>query len=128
MRINLEHFGEKVMKTLVAALVLSALATAPAFAHAHLESSIPADGSTVTAPTSLTLTFSEGLELAFSGATVTGPAGAVLLQPATLDPADPEVLVVPLDTPLPPGSYTVDWHALASDGHKTTGSYSFTVQ
>jgi methionine-rich copper-binding protein CopC len=34
-------------------------------------------------------------------------------------------LIVPLTSPLPDGKYTVDWRALSTDGHPTTGSYGF---
>jgi len=115
------------------ALITSAFvvlaAITPAFAHAHLESAEPADAAILTAaPAALTLKFSEAIELGFTGITVTGPAGAVTLQPAHLDPADAETLVVPLDGSLAAGTYTVDWHSLSTDGHKTKGSYSFTVK
>lgn len=117
------------MKQLLITTALVALLSTPAFAHAHLTKADPADGAIVAAaPSSLTLTFSEGLSLAFSGITVTGPAGAVALQPATLASGDGKVLVVPLATPLPSGAYSVDWHALSTDGHKTTGHYAFTVK
>ena len=36
------------------------------------------------------------------------------------------VLAVPLK-PLPPGVYTVSWHATATDTHKTEGKFTFTV-
>jgi hypothetical protein len=35
---------------------------------------------------------------------------------------------VPLTGALARGLYTVAWHALANDGHKTHGTYSFTVK
>ena len=78
-------------------------------------------------PTALSLKFSESVVLKFTGVTLTGPSGAVSLGAASLDPKDGSVLVVPLPPSLPAGGYAVAWHALSSDGHKTTGSYSFTV-
>ena len=42
--------------------------------------------------------------------------------------ADHAKLVVAVPAPLPAGTYTVNWHALATDGHKTTGHYVFTVK
>ena len=116
------------MKQLLITTALFALFATPAFAHAHLAKADPADGTTLAAgPSSLTLGFTEGLSLAFSGIVLTGPSGAVPLQPATLAPDGTE-LVVPLVTPLPSGAYSVDWHALSTDGHKTTGHYAFTVK
>ena len=101
----------------------------PAFAHAHLASAVPAGVATLTAPpTTLTLKFTEAIELAFSGANVRGPSGPVALRPGHLDPADLETLVIPFDGPLMAGTYVVDWHSLSTDGHKTTGTYSFTVK
>ncbi|WP_313160064.1 copper resistance protein CopC, partial [Mixta calida] len=37
-------------------------------------------------------------------------------------------LIVPLEKPLPGGSYQVNWHVLSVDGHKTKGSYTFSVK
>jgi methionine-rich copper-binding protein CopC len=111
---------------LSAALVLAA--ASPAFAHAHLLQSDPAASASAASPKELTLDFSEGLEIAFSGVTLTGPSGAVTTGAATLDPKDNKVLLVPLSAPLTAGTYTVAWHALSSDGHKTTGTYSFIVK
>jgi copper resistance protein C len=115
------------MKTALLTTAFLLLAT-PAFAHAHLELSDPADKATVAAPASLSLTFTEGLELAFSGIEVTGPSGPVMLGAASLSGADHTVLTVVLPTVLAAGTYTVKWHALSTDGHKTTGSYSFVVK
>jgi len=35
---------------------------------------------------------------------------------------------VPLKTPLAAGDYQVNWHVLSVDGHKTQGSYRFSVK
>ena len=101
-----------------------------ASAHAHLKTAAPAAGSTVmTAPSELRLGFTEGVNLRFTGVSITGPAGApVSTGAAALAPGDDKVLVVPVSVPLAPGAYKVDWHALATDGHKTDGSYGFTVK
>jgi len=34
---------------------------------------------------------------------------------------------VPISTPLPPGAYDVDWHAVGADTHRVTGHFSFRV-
>jgi methionine-rich copper-binding protein CopC len=117
----------QITKALLPTLFVIALGAAPAFAHAHLVSETPAENAAAAAPDELSLKFSEGVVLNFTGVTLMGPNGGVTLGPATLDPTDNTVLVVPLPTSLPAGSYTVAWHALSSDGHKTTGSYSFIV-
>ncbi len=103
--------------------------TGAAFAHAHLKSAVPAAGSTVsTAPTELDLGFSEGVNLKFTGIKVTGPGkAAVPLGEAMLMGGD-TTLMVPVSGTLGAGVYTVAWHALSTDGHKTNGTYTFTVQ
>ena len=117
------------LMVLSASLAAGALPVSRALAHAHLKASVPAAESTVAAPASLRLTFSEGISLKFSGAAVTGPdKAAVTLGAATLDPKDPATLIVPVSGTLQPGKYTVSWHALSNDGHKTTGGYVFTVK
>lgn len=115
----------------VAALALTAslgLAT-QAFAHAHLASSTPADKATVTvSPSELDLSFTEELNLKFTGVKITGPkATAVKTGDPMLMDGD-KGLMVPVSEQLAPGVYTVEWHALSADGHKTDGSYSFTVK
>lgn len=116
--------------SLVGALALALFATTPAFAHARLLGETPADKAMLTtAPTVLTLKFSEGVALKFSGVKVTGPGQALVsLGTESLDPKDDALLTVPLMGTLAPGLYTVAWHALSTDGHKTTGTYSFTVK
>lgn len=112
----------------IGGVVLAGL-TGPAFAHAHLKSATPAvDGTVSTAPTALDLTFSEGVNLRFTGVTVVGPGKSkVATRRATLTDHD-RTLVVPFASALPAGMYTVSWHALSTDGHKTQGTYSFTVK
>jgi methionine-rich copper-binding protein CopC len=118
-------------KTCLPLVVLSSLAASlfasDASAHAKLVSATPAAGSVaMPAPTELKLKFSEGLELKFTGVKVAGAKkNAVATGPATLDPKDNTLLIVPFKAALPDGRYTVDWHALSTDGHKTKGSYSF---
>lgn len=117
-------------KVLALAFSLALAGTSSAFAHAHLLSQTPADKAIVTAaPTELTLKFSEGVALKFTGVQVTGPdKAAVALGAESLDPKDNTLLLVPLTGKLAAGVYTVAWHVLSTDGHKTNGSYTFTVK
>jgi methionine-rich copper-binding protein CopC len=109
-----------------------ALATGGAAAHAHalLKTATPAVGGTVSAsPKEIRINFSEGVEPHFSGIVLTTQAGAsVSLGKADVDPADKATLVASIPQPLKPGVYTVTWHAVAIDTHKTQGSFQFTVQ
>jgi methionine-rich copper-binding protein CopC len=102
----------------------------PALAHAMLVTAVPADQASASpAPKELRLTFSEGIELAFSTVDVTGPDDAVVEEGTlSLDPANGKALVVPLAAPLASGAYEVSWSVVASDGHKSSGTYTFTVR
>lgn len=111
----------------LAASVLLA-STGTAFAHAHLHAASPADKAVTAAPTEIDLTFTEELNLAFSGAELLGPDGkAIKLGDGTLKEGG-KLLMVPISAPLAPGDYKVNWHVLSTDGHKTNGSYGFTVK
>jgi copper resistance protein C len=112
----------------IIAFATAALVSGAARAHAFLDHALPAVGATVAqAPTELTLWFTQGLELAFTGVEVTNAAGQrVDTGQVTLDPKDPQELHVPLK-PLQPGEYKVSWHALSVDTHRTIGDFSFTV-
>ncbi|MBB3321006.1 MULTISPECIES: CopC domain-containing protein YobA [unclassified Atlantibacter] len=117
---------------LVCALTVTAsLFAAPAvWAHAHLKHQYPAaDAVMESAPQALTLNFSEGIEPAFSGITLVGPEKQkIATGKAKLAAEDNKQLIVPLSAPLPAGQYQVDWHVVSVDGHKTKGSYHFSVK
>jgi len=53
---------------------------------------------------------------------------AVALEKAQLNPQQHDQLIVPIAQPLASGQYQVNWHVLSVDGHKTKGSYSFSVK
>jgi methionine-rich copper-binding protein CopC len=100
--------------------------TAPAYAHAHLKLSDPAAGAAVTrAPKELSLTFTEALEPALSGVSITdGQDHDLAAKPAQISGATMILAVKPLAA----GSYHVSWHAVAVDTHRTEGTYDFTVK
>lgn len=100
-----------------------------ALAHAHLKAPVPADNAVVEhAPQQLTLTFTEDIEPAFSGVEMTNAQQPVALDKAQLNPQQHDQLIVPIAQPLASGQYQVNWHVLSVDGHKTKGSYSFSVK
>ena len=118
-------------RALSAAVFLSAmLTTASAFAHAHLQQQIPAaDSSVSVSPQALTLTFSEGVELSFSGVTLSGPQNKpVATGKLARSDGNKAQLTLPLNVPLAAGEYTVEWHVVSVDGHKTKGQYHFSVK
>jgi methionine-rich copper-binding protein CopC len=122
------------MKMVLRALLgatASLVIAATAQAHAALWSADPAAGGVAHgSPAKLHLIFTEAIAGKFSGVALTDPAGAaVAISPASLDPADPKALTVPIKADLKPGVYKVRWHAVASDdGHRSAGAYSFTVK
>ena len=120
-----------VKKTVAAAGILaSLLISQQALAHAHLTSALPADKSMVSeSPTTLTLTFTEGIEARFSGASIIAADGNKIASgKASVDDADNKTLHVPVNSQLTAGDYRVDWHVLSVDGHKTKGSYTFSLK
>jgi hypothetical protein len=120
---------QNIIKTtgIAAALALS-LAASSAFAHAQLEKATPGVGSTVASASELRLEFSEGVEPKFSGATLSGNAGAVPLGKPAVDPSDNKILIIKIEKPLAAGVYTVNWHAVSVDTHHTQGDFEFTVK
>jgi methionine-rich copper-binding protein CopC len=116
----------------IAALALLMLggSTLPSLAHAELVSSVPAADAVVeTMPETLVLNFSEELEPAFSKVELVGPDGAAVAGTSfALDPANAASAIVTLPARLTAGHYTVNWVAVATDGHKLTGSYSFDLK
>ena len=113
--------------TLLAAFLVL-LSPLSASAHDALVSSSPAaDESLEVVPAALTLTFNAKL-IGGEGATevvVTDPSGASITDgPATVDGA---IVTQPLTGSGPAGAYHVIWKVVSSDGHPTSGEYSFTV-
>ena len=101
------------------------LAASAAWAHAHLDHSTPAMGTTVaTAPQEVALWFTQNLEPAFSSVEVTDAGGA------RVDQGEPQIrdntMRIGLKS-LGTGTYSVHWHAVSVDTHKTEGIFSFQV-
>ena len=94
-----------------------------AHAHAFLDHASPAVGSTVASPGAVTLYFTEQLEPKFSGAEVHSASGARVDRGKSVSGNVMRISV----GGLAPGSYSVTWHVLSVDTHKTQGSFSFTV-
>jgi methionine-rich copper-binding protein CopC len=114
------------MVALVAAAAVTA--TAEARAHAFLDHSSPAVGSSVLAsPPIVILWFTQDLEPAFSSVQVTNDAGQrVDLANAQIPQGSPAELRIGLKS-LPPGTYTVSWHVVSVDTHPTEGTFTFEV-
>jgi len=108
-----------------AALVLAA---APALAHSHPVTMNPAPDSVVSAPTEVSIFFSEDLEPKFSSLKLVDTNGVVVSKQASvLDPKNAKHMTLALP-PLPPGVYTLQWMSSSVDGHRLSRSYNFTVK
>ena len=110
------------MKTTPLALFLVA-AAAPAWAHAKLQSSDPAANSSVKSPSLIRLVFSESLEPAFSGASLSDTTGKTI--PVSAAVGASAITLMPLS--LKPGVYKVSWHSVGHDTHRVAGSFTFKV-
>ncbi|AMZ78787.1 MULTISPECIES: CopC domain-containing protein YobA [Enterobacter] len=122
--------GLSTSRTVCALVFLASVVISPTvLAHAHLKQQSPAADSVVSAPQSLTLNFSEGIEPGFSDVVVTDAHKQVVKMGAvTRDEKNKAQLIVPLAQTLATGTYQVDWHVVSVDGHKTKGSYHFSVK
>jgi len=110
------------------AVLLTAISGRMAWGHPVLEASDPGQGATVSSPKEVRLTFTENLIARFSGLTIKDQSGrAIGTASPSVDPNDKRQLIVPISTPLPPGAYDVDWHAVGADTHRVTGHFSFRV-
>ena len=111
--------------TLLGLTVCSLLAAATCLAHARLQSSTPADNAQLAAaPKTLLLNFSEAAQLAVLKLVNDGKEIPIALDKSA-KPAQSFTLTLPA---LAPGSYTVEWTALAADdGHVTKGKFKFSI-
>jgi methionine-rich copper-binding protein CopC len=113
-----------------AVLVLAGLlwlaTAAVAAGHSELVSSDPAAGETIgpVRDTPITLIFSETLKTG-SKADIIGPAGKI--GTATIDRYDDTMLVFTPTGPLAPGTWSIDWTSIATDGDVLRGKIPFTV-
>jgi putative copper export protein/methionine-rich copper-binding protein CopC len=101
----------------------------PALGHALLVLSDPVAGASLaTAPSEVTLTFTEQPDPALSTIKVLATDGtSVGAGPVSAVPGQPKELRVALGK-LQPGVYTVSWRTLSSvDGHLASGSFAFGV-
>ena len=108
-----------------AGLLIAALNATPAFAHAHLQSSIPDKDATVSTPlTEIVVTFNEPVTPAVMNVLdQDGQPVKTVGQPR----AEGNSLHLPLTARLAPGHYTATWRVAGSDTHVVTGSLAFVV-
>ncbi|WP_457031712.1 copper resistance CopC/CopD family protein [Kitasatospora sp. P5_F3] len=100
-----------------------------AAAHAALVLTDPAQNSVVpSAPSAVTLTFSEGVTLSADSVRVLDPAGKQV-DAGDTGRADGkgDTARVTLRTGLADGTYTVAWRAVSDDSHPVSGAFTFSI-
>jgi copper transport protein len=103
--------------------------TAPASAHAQLESTQP-DPSAVlsTSPQQVVLHFGEPVEVDFGSIRVIGPDGGRVDEGGTHHPqGDSHAVAVSLRVHLPRGTFIVAWRVVSADSHPVHGAFIFSV-
>ncbi|WP_214369290.1 copper resistance protein CopC [Pseudonocardia sp. H11422] len=122
---TLRTTGRALAVTILAGLAL-VLGAVPALAHAQFESSDPADGASLaTAPTRVSVSFSDTMQPGFNTLTVIGPDGQAYQdgEPA-VSGGTVSIGVKPLG---PAGRYDIGYRVVSGDGHPIEGSVSFTL-
>ncbi|MGA5465281.1 copper resistance protein CopC [Mycobacterium sp. NPDC050041] len=113
--------------TILVALAFWSTGSGIAVAHTSLASSDPAENANViSAPTAITLTFTEDINAAFATVAVTSADGRSWAS------GDPQVegprVSAGIRSDLPAtGTYTVGYRVVSADGHPVSGSYTFTI-
>jgi copper resistance protein C len=107
-------------------LIVSFVFVRFAEAHAFLDHADPKVGSTIQeSPSQVTVWMTENLEPAFSRLEVFDAKGVQVDKKDTK--VNGAVMVVSLEK-LSAGTYHVSWQAVATDTHKTSGKFEFTIQ
>ncbi|HEY1628824.1 MAG TPA: copper resistance protein CopC [Tepidisphaeraceae bacterium] len=112
----------------IIALVLL-FTTEAALAHVFSDHAEPKVGAHIHgSPKQIKIWFTGEVEAAFSDIQVFGPDGAqVDNRDSHVDGWNKKLLIVSVPTLLP-GEYKVVWHAVATDTHRTTGDFKFTIE
>jgi len=114
------------MKSLIPWIATAAfLVTGLVEAHAHLQSSSPANHATLSvAPETVRLEFQEPVQLtALSIKNGNGEARKIAPLPATAS----KTFAVPLP-PIDAGTYVITWRAVSDDGHEMSATIQFSVR
>jgi methionine-rich copper-binding protein CopC len=116
------------MKPFLAFVALLITFPAAVSAHVHLHECSPKQGAVVTAPPGkVSITFSNSVEPLFSRLSVVDSSGKTV-SGKTQFLKDNSVMETELVKNLAPGRYTVKWKCVSLDGHKESGSYTFTIK
>ncbi len=109
-------------------LCIVAFGATSAQAHSALVSATPADGSTQSDVSGISLAFAEEIVPEYTSLVVTSSNGtAVTLDAPTMDATNSVVSVNFTDGMLVDGSYSIGYFIVSIDGHPIEGSVSFAV-
>jgi methionine-rich copper-binding protein CopC len=106
-------------------LILSLASPSLVKAHAFLDHADPKVGSTVSSPSQVTVFMTEELEGAFSRLQVFDGKGTEVDKKNAKVSGATMTVSVPI---LAAGTYKVAWKAVATDTHRTSGTFNFTVR
>ena len=112
-------------------LLLCIVLAAPlvAWGHASLVKSAPAQRAVLyRAPAKIQLWFNERLEIRYSSFSLLDAAGKAIDTGAIEVAADDPRSIQAAIKPLPPGTYTVKYRVLSTDGHVVENRFSFTIR
>ncbi|MFS8479816.1 MAG: copper resistance protein CopC [Micromonosporaceae bacterium] len=116
----------RVIGAVLAAVLVALTPVRPAWAHAQLIGTDPADGAVLaTPPERVTLEFNESLNPTYTTIVVTDASAE------RVPSSEPEVSgprgSVTFTQPLTDGTYTVAYRVVSRDGHPVQGAFTFTV-
>jgi copper transport protein len=121
----------RLLAAVIAAWAVAAAVPASAAAHANLDSSDPASGSSVeSSPKHIVLTFSEAPDAKLSLVKLFDGRGREVpgVTAPEAVPGDKRSLRVTPSDPLTDGTYTVNWRVVSTvDGHVLSGAFAFGV-
>ena len=126
MRRTLELWHRRVLVAMVIVVAALALFAPPAFGHAALLTTSPADGVVLdTAPSEVTFQFTEPVALQPDGVRVIDGDGDRF--DASTAVAEGTIVTAPLAADLADGTYVVAWRVVSADGHPVRGAFTFSV-
>lgn len=118
----------KVLRLLLLTLLLTLLPAAPAWAHAALLETTPADGTVLQLPPAeVTLRYSEAVGTALGSVQVLAPDGQRVDTGRVERRADGRTVVAAVEADLGHGTYTVLWRVVSGDSHPVAGASTFSV-
>lgn len=127
------HRTIRVVRAAFAVVAIGAISAAAApIARFHtklLKSSPSAHDTLAVSPKSVSLWFTEKVELPMTTVKLSGTSDAATVgAPARDEKIDGAPIVVPVTKPLEDGSYTISYTVAGKDGHPTKGTIEFVVK